>query len=78
MPASWGAPEIMVVECFLRRATRMEPGRAQALAEKILRWIRREEEDFLATTEAIEAVDHMGPADDRLALLRYVLRAETS
>ncbi len=78
VPASWGAREIRVVESFLRRAARMEPQRAQALAEKILRWIRREEEDFAVETGAAVAVDRMGPTDDRLALLRHILQAEVA
>jgi hypothetical protein len=46
VPAAWGAHEIGVVESFLDRAGRMEIGRAQDLARRILALIERREPQF--------------------------------
>ena len=77
VPASWGARELVVVESFLRRAPRMEPPRAQALADKLLRWIERREGAFVAAAGESEVLASLRPEHDRVALLRRLLEAKT-
>lgn len=74
LPAGWGAREVVVVESFLRRADRMEPWRAQKLAEKLLGWIAREKSDFVAAAGEDETLADLSPGDDRVGLLRRLLQ----
>lgn len=48
-PESWGAREVAVVESFLRRADRLEAGRAESMANQLLAWIERRESGFWQT-----------------------------
>jgi uncharacterized RDD family membrane protein YckC len=76
LPAGWGAREVVVAESFLRRADRMEPRRAQELAGKLLGWIAREESELVAAAGEPEVLAGLSPGEDRVALLRRLLRAE--
>ncbi|MEE8525617.1 MAG: RDD family protein [Thermoanaerobaculia bacterium] len=72
-PSSWGSREVAVVESFLRRASRMEPERAQKLGDQLLRWIRRQEPAFWS--ENVGDADPSATAGDRVAWLRKALGA---
>lgn len=65
-PASWGAREVAVVEGLLRRADRLEGERAERLATRLLRWIEREEPDFLTAARP----EYRAHPDDALTTLR--------
>jgi len=51
----------------------MEPRRAQELAEKLLRWIAREQSDFVAGVGGEAIPTDFAPGDDRVARLRRLL-----
>ncbi len=69
-PAGWGAREVAVMESFLRRAEVLDGGRAQYLADRLLRWIEASEPGFWAEVEPT-LVD----SEDRVLLLRQILEA---
>jgi hypothetical protein len=76
IPPSWGPREIVVAESLLRRAPRMEPARAQEMAEKLLGWIARQEREFVAAAGESASLEHRD-GSDRVALLGRLLQAET-
>lgn len=69
-PASWGAREVAVVEGFLRRAPYLEPERARRLADRLLRWLAREEPELW-----VEVAPTLPPSADRVLTLRRVVEA---
>jgi uncharacterized RDD family membrane protein YckC len=80
VPQSWGSREVAVVESFLRRARRMEAGRARRQAGVLLHWMRHREPEFLAShgLEPDElSVTISGPYADPVALLGDLLHAES-
>lgn len=77
LPPGWGAREVVVVESFLRRAPRMEPQRAQAMAEKLLRWIARRNPELVEAAGESENVAGLAAKTDRVGLLRRLLKVDT-
>lgn len=75
LPEGWSGREIVVVESFLRRASRMEPEIAQGLADKLLRWITAQQEAFVEEAGERQVIEQMTPEIDRVALLRRLLQA---
>ncbi len=70
IPAPWDARRVAIAESFLRRASGMDPARAQALATRLLRLIRQDDPLLL---------DGAPPPDtEPLAALRYALGVEES
>lgn len=69
-PASWGAREVAVVEGFLRRAPYLEPERARRLADRLLRWLAREEPELW-----VEVAPTLPASADRVLTLRRVVEA---
>lgn len=81
VPQSWGSREVAVVESFLRRARRMEAGRAHEQASTLLHWLRHREPEFLAShgLEPDElSVTISGPYADPVALLGDLLHVESA
>jgi uncharacterized RDD family membrane protein YckC len=61
-PPAWGAPEVSVVETFLRRVRYLDRERAQKIAQRLLSWLEQREPGFLAEVEAT-AVDTGDPVE---------------
>ncbi len=74
LPASWGTREIVVMESFLRRANRLVPARAAAMAGQLLEWLEREEPELVAAAET-ELTDLA--QTDPILMLRRIFAAET-
>ncbi len=66
LPAGWGAREIAVVESLLRRASLLEPARAQTLAERLLHQAERQQPGFVSDL----GIPDLSQADT-VALLRH-------
>ena len=68
-PEGWNAREVAVVESFLRRAERLDPNRAEPMAEQLLDWIARRDPEFWN-----EVAPNLYPTSDPVARLRQVLQ----
>ena len=63
VPRGWGAREVALVESFFRRASELEPARAEALARSLLASVERDDPALLAGL----------PLDEPVATLRRAL-----
>lgn len=62
VPRAWGAAEVAVCESLLRRAAELEPGRAEALARRLLARLEHDDPQLLDGLAQLEPVERLSRA----------------